>query len=186
MTDKDHRLEELQASGETIGQLAENPELFKEAAEAFRAQDAERFQDVLGRAGLLARCRWICRWFCSKHCVFICHKLAGRLDVEPVLDIDEWREFAEFTGKLAKDPDTLLKLLDIVEREDDKAFQQYIARQKIQRFAHQLCHWLCGVRCHAGSDQTRHRHPVGGEQCGQAHLGASGDHAQRIPGLDGV
>ena len=40
MTDKDHRLEELQASGETIGQLAEHPDLFKEAAEAFRAQDA--------------------------------------------------------------------------------------------------------------------------------------------------
>ncbi|HEX6658817.1 MAG TPA: hypothetical protein VF065_12080, partial [Ilumatobacter sp.] len=148
MTDKDQRLEELQASGETIGQLAERPELFAEAAEAFRAQDAERFQDVLGRAGLLARCRWICRWFCSKHCVFVCHKLAGRIDAEPVLDIDEWRAFAEFTGRLAKDPDTLLKLLDIVEREDDKAFQQYIGRQKIQRFAHQLCHWLCGVRCH--------------------------------------
>ena len=148
MTDKDQRLEELQASGETIGQLAEQPELFAEAAEAFRAQDAERFQDVLGRAGLLARCRWICRWFCSKHCVFVCHKLAGRIDAEPVLDIDEWRAFAEFTGRLAKDPDTLLKLLDIVEREDDKAFQQYIVRQKIQRFAHQLCHWLCGVRCH--------------------------------------
>jgi len=88
MTDKDQRLEELQASGETIGQLAENPELFAEAAEAFRAQDAERFQDVLGRAGLLARCRWICRWFCSKHCTFICHKLAGKNDAEPVLDID--------------------------------------------------------------------------------------------------
>jgi hypothetical protein len=148
MPDKDQRLEELQASGETIGQLAEKPELFAEAAEAFRAQDVERFQDVLGRAGLLGRCHYICRWFCSKHCVFVCRHLAGKYEAEPVIDIDEWREFAEFTGRLAKDPDTLIKLLEIVAAEDDKAYQQFIARQKIQRFAHQLCHWLCGVRCH--------------------------------------
>ena len=126
MPEMTERLEELQASGETIGLLAANAELFNAAAAAFRADDAERFQDALGRAGLLDRCHWICRWFCSKHCVFICHKLAGRNDAEPVLDIDEWRAFAEFTGKLAHDPETLLTLLDIVAAEDDKAYQEYV------------------------------------------------------------
>jgi hypothetical protein len=147
MTNTDERLEELRASGETIAKLAENPKQFAAATEAFRAEDVERFQDVLGRAGLLDRCHWICRWFCSKHCVFVCAKLAGKIEAEPVLDIDEWRAFAEFTGRLAADPDTLLKLLEIVAAEDDKAYQEFITVSKIQRFAHQLCHWLCGVHC---------------------------------------
>ena len=37
MSDHEDRLEELQASGETIAKLAENAELFSQAAEAFRA-----------------------------------------------------------------------------------------------------------------------------------------------------
>lgn len=148
MPTHDERLDELQASGETIAELAQRPELFAEAIEAFRAQDPERFQDVLGRAGLLGRCHWICRWFCSKHCVFVCRKLVGPFDTDPVLDVEEWRQFAEYTGKLAKEPERLLELLDMIGKEDDKAFQRFVKAAKIQRFAHQLCHWLCGVRCH--------------------------------------
>lgn len=147
MADTDERLEELRASGETIAELAAQPDLFAAAAEAFRAGDAERFQDALGRAALLPRCRWICRWFCSKHCVFICRKLVGEVEASPEFDIDEWREFAEFTGRLAKDPGQLLKLLDMVEHEDARGFQEFVERAEIRRFAHQLCHWLCGVRC---------------------------------------
>jgi hypothetical protein len=147
MSEQDDRLAELQESGAAIGELAAQPELFNAAAEAFRAEDAERFQDVLGRAGLLARCQWICRWLCSKHCVFVCVKLAGAIEPPREFDVAEWRAFAEFTGALAKDPDTLAKLLEIVGSEDAKAFQRYIAEHKIERFAHQLCHWLCGVRC---------------------------------------
>jgi hypothetical protein len=147
MTSQDERIDQLQASGETIAELAAKPELFTAAVEAFRAGDADRFQDALGRAGLLPRCHWVCRWFCSKHCVFVCRKLVGKIDAEPVLDIDEWRQFAEFTGRLAKDPDQLLTLLAMVAAEDDKAFQRYVTSSKIQRFGHQLCHWLCGVRC---------------------------------------
>lgn len=147
MSTNDERVEELQASGATIAELAGLPELFNEAIEAFRAEDAERFQDVLGRAGLLDRCHYICRWFCSKHCVFVCRKLVGQIDTEPVLDVDEWREFAQFTGRLANEPERLVQLLDMIGDEDDKGFQRYVKSAKIQRFAHQLCHWLCGVRC---------------------------------------
>ncbi len=147
MADHDERIDELQASGQTIAELAAQPELFKLAADAFRAGDAERFQDALGRAALLPRCHWICRWFCSKHCVFICRRLVGSIDTDAVVDVDEWRAFAEFTGKLAKDPDTLLKLVAMVDEVDEKGFQRFVANQKIQRFAHQLCHWLCGVKC---------------------------------------
>jgi hypothetical protein len=147
MSNIDERLEELQASGETIAELAKNPELFNQAATAFRADDAEKFQDALGRAGVLERCHWVCRWFCSKHCVFICAKLVGKVEGHTEFDVEEWRAFAEYTGRLSTDPDTLLKLLEMVGAEDAKAFQAYLTKNKIERFAHQLCHWLCGVRC---------------------------------------
>jgi len=143
----DERLEELQESGAAIAELARQPELFSAAVQAFRAEDAANFQDVLGRAGLLGRCHWICRWLCSKHCVFLCIKLAGPIEPPRDIDVEEWRAFAEYTGRLAGDRDTLARLLEMVAAEDAEAFQKFVAREKIERFAHQLCHWLCLVRC---------------------------------------
>ena len=146
MSDPD-RLEELQESAAAIGALAAQPELFREVVEAFRADDPERFQDALGRAGLIDRCHWICRWLCSKHCVLVCTKLAGHIKSEAVLDVEEWRAFAEYTAGLGKDPEALTRLLEIVAAEDAAAFAELVKAGKIERFAHQLCHWLCGVRC---------------------------------------
>ena len=140
-------LEELQASAAAIGALADQPELFREVVDAFRADDAERFQDALGRAGLIDQCHWICRWLCSKHCVFVCAKLAGKIKLEPEFDVEEWRAFGVYTASLGKDPETLTHLLDVVAREDAEAFQSFVAKAEIERFAHQLCHWLCLVRC---------------------------------------
>jgi hypothetical protein len=147
MAEMDDRIEELQTAGAAVGELAKQPELFTAAAEAFRAEDAARFQDALGRAGLLDRCKWICRWFCSKHCVFLCVKLVGPIEPPKEIDLAEWRDFAEFTGRLAADQATLARLLEMVAGEDAQAFQRFVAEQKIERFAHQLCHWLCAVRC---------------------------------------
>jgi len=147
MPEMDDRLEELRASGAAIGRLAEQPELFAAAAAAFRAEDAERFQDALGRAGLFDRCHWICRWFCSKHCVFVCARLVGPIEPAREVDVEEWRAFAEYTGALARDEQRLTRLLEIVAAEDAEAFQRFVAEASIERFAHQLCHWLCGLRC---------------------------------------
>ena len=73
----DERLEDIEQTAQAALKLAEDQEAFLRALEAFRAEDAERFQSELSRAGLLQHCHLICRWFCSKHCVFICRKLAG-------------------------------------------------------------------------------------------------------------
>ncbi|MBK8470361.1 MAG: hypothetical protein IPL45_11430 [Actinomycetales bacterium] len=147
MSDMSERLDELQASGETIAELARQPELFIAAAEAFRADSPERFQAALSKAGLLGRCHYVCRWFCSKHCVLVCARLAGDIAPEREFDVKEWLAFAEFTGKLAADPDTLTRLLEIVEKEDVDAFRTFVKQYNIPHFAHQLCHWLCAVRC---------------------------------------
>ena len=138
---------ELRESGEAIGKLAENPDAFRAAVEAFRATDAEKFQSVLGELDLLGRCHLICRWICSKHCVFVCRKLCGPIEGAKELDIDEMLEFARHTQRIAGDESVLKRLLNAVEKEDEKAWTSLIERLELQRFCHQLCHWLCGVRC---------------------------------------
>lgn len=146
---EEERLAELRESGEAIGKLAEDAERFRRAVEAFRAQDAERFQTELAAAELLDVCHFVCRWLCSKHCVFICLKLCGRPEFEErdELDIDEMREFAQRTARIAHDEDLLKRLLDAMDREDVEAWRALVAELDLQRFCHQLCHWLCFVRC---------------------------------------
>jgi hypothetical protein len=51
------------------------------------------------------------------------------------------------TGRLAKDEALLKQLVDIVDREDVKAWREIIAKLELQRYCHQLCRWLCVVRC---------------------------------------
>ena len=114
-------LEELQASAAAIGALAEQPELFREVVDAFRADDAERFQDALGRAELIYKCHWICRWLCSKHCLFVCLKLAGPPDVQE-MDVEEWREFAALSQRIARDEALTSALVEAVDREDVAAW----------------------------------------------------------------
>lgn len=141
------RLAELRESGEVIGALAASEESFREAVAAFRAEDAERFQSVLGKVGVLDRCHHVCRWICSKHCVFVCRKLCGPLEAAKELDVEEMLEFAHVTERLAKDEKLLLRLIAAIDAEDDKAWKALVERLKLQRYCHQLCHWLCGVRC---------------------------------------
>jgi hypothetical protein len=144
---QEEHLLELRETGEAVGKLADDPEAFRAAVEALRAEDAERFQSILGGLDLLGRCHLICRWICSKHCVFICRKLCGPLEAARELDIEEMLEFARHTQKIAADEALLKRLLEAVDKEDEKAWTSLVERLKLQRFCHQLCHWLCGVRC---------------------------------------
>ena len=107
---QEERLLELRETGEAVGRLAEDPEAFRAAVEALRAEDAEGFQSVLGRIDLLGRCHLVCRWICSKHCVFVCRKLCGPLEEARELDVDEMLEFARHTQAIASD-EALLKRL---------------------------------------------------------------------------
>jgi hypothetical protein len=143
----DDRITELRASGEAIGRLAADPEVFRKAVDAFRAQDAEAFQGVLAQADLLEGCRLICRWLCSKHCIFICLRLCGPPAEQPELDVEEWRRFAELTARIAVDEGLLRRLVDAVDQQNVDAWRQLLDEVKAGAFCHQLCHWLCLVRC---------------------------------------
>lgn len=144
----DERLAELRDSGEVIGKLAQDPDAFVRAVDAFRAQDAERFQAELARAGVIERCRLICQWLCSKHCVFICSRLCREpLEAPEQIPVAEWRDFALATARIAADEALLKQFVDAVDRVDAAAFEALLKQHQLERFCHQLCHWLCAVRC---------------------------------------
>jgi hypothetical protein len=143
----DQRIDELRETAEAVGKLAADEEAFRQVVDAFRKQDVERFQLGLDRVGLIERCHLICRWLCSKHCVFICAKLCGPLEEQRELDVEEWRQFALTTARIAQDESLLKQFLDAVDREDVQAFRSLVDQLQLQRFCHQLCHWLCGLRC---------------------------------------
>lgn len=143
----DDRVTELRETAEAVGKLATDAEAFRRVVDAFRAEDVDRFQSELAALDLLGRCHFICRWLCSKHCVFICIRLCGPIDREPVLDVEEWRQFALATERIARDDALLKRLIEAVDREDVDAWRALVAELKLERFCHQLCHWLCGIRC---------------------------------------
>jgi hypothetical protein len=145
--DSDDRFDELRRSGEVMGKLAGDEKAFLEAVEAFHARDAERFQGVLDRVGILDGCRLVCRFLCSKHCVFVCFRLAGELEGKADPDPREWLEFATFTRRLAEDEALLRELVRAVDEKDEKAYRALLDRLDAWRFAHQLCHWLCRIKC---------------------------------------
>ncbi len=143
----DDRIAELRASGEAVGRLAADPDVFRKALDAFRAQDAEAFQGVLAQADLLGVCRLVCRWLCSKHCIFVCLRLCGPPEEQPEPDVEEWRRFAELTARIAEDEGLVRRLIDAVDREDVDAWRHLVDELNAGPFCHQLCHWLCLVRC---------------------------------------
>ena len=144
----DERLDDVMQSVEAATKLAEDSEAFLRTFEAFQADDAERFQSELSRAGLLDHCRRICQWFCSKHCIFVCVKLAGHVEPEGDLDLKEVLDFTLAMRAVAADRDMVATLVKAVDEADAEAFRAILERAKIdERYWHQLCHWLCSEKC---------------------------------------
>ncbi len=144
----DERLDDVMQSAEAATKLAGDSDAFLRTFDAFRADDAERFQSELSRAGLLPECRRICQWFCSKHCVFVCSKLAGHVESEGELDPKEVLDFTLAMRAVAADRDMVAELVKAVDDVDAEAFRAILERAKIdERYWHQLCHWLCSQKC---------------------------------------
>lgn len=141
------RFTELRETAQAVGTLAGDAENFRRVVEAFRARDVEGFQSGLTSAGLFERCPLICRWLCSKHCVFVCRRLCGPEAEQKEIDVEEWRQFALTTARIAEDESLVKRLVDAVDREDVEAWKALVAELKLERFCHQLCHWLCGLKC---------------------------------------
>ena len=145
----EERLAELKATGQAMEKLAADEAAFTRVAEAFQAQNAERFQSELSKLGLLPLCHFICRWFCSKHCIFVCSKLCREpiTPLDPQDRIKEMREFAQVTAQIAANDALLKAFIAAVDTEDENAFNALLVQNKWERFCHQICHYICAVRC---------------------------------------
>lgn len=129
-----------------IAKLRRDPEAFKSALTAFRAQDAEAFQSILKRLELWPFCHLICEWFCSKECVIHCFRLAGP-PPKALSEVPKPEEFADVVAQVTGNEALLKRLVTVLDREDADGYSAIIDELKIRRFRHLLCHWLCRVRC---------------------------------------
>jgi hypothetical protein len=136
-------LNEVHEGARAMGSLAENEETFRAVVDAFRAQDGESMHELLTHHKLIDRCEVVCHWLRSKEAVLLCLELAGPPPVEE--KEPDIREFAEVVAKLTADEELVELMAQAVQERDADAWHELIGKQKLERFNHLLCHWVCTV-----------------------------------------
>lgn len=140
--------EELSAAAGALGRLLDHGAVFEEAFKAAAAGNCDAVRSIVSNARLTDDCSWICEWFCSWHCVEVCSTLCLPLQVDfTVPTLREAFEFAQFTGKLAAQPDLLGRLADSVATQNADDFAALVTKLDAARFCHQICHWICFRQC---------------------------------------
>ena len=127
-----------------IARLAEDEKAFREAFEAFRSGERNKFQAVLKRLGLYSRCSLICEWLRIKQCIFLCLELCGipkSIDPTP-----SPRALAEAVVRITSNDKLVHELAELLEARNREAFQRIVKEHKLESFCHLFCHWLCVVR----------------------------------------
>jgi hypothetical protein len=137
-------LAEVLTGAEVMAKLAADDEVFRAAVDAFRALDGESMHALLQRHGLLEHCEVICRWLRSKEAILLCLELAGPPPVADEKPPDA-REFADVVARLTADEELVELLASAAQERDRDAWRELIETQKLERFSHLLCHWVCVV-----------------------------------------
>lgn len=137
-------LAEVLTGAEVIAELAADDEVFRAAVDAFRALDGESMHALLERHKLLERCEVICHWLRSKEAILLCLELAGPPPVADETPPDA-REFADVVARVTADEELVELLASAVQERDRDAWRELIETQKLERFSHLLCHWVCVV-----------------------------------------
>lgn len=157
----DH-IQDIEVLGDLLGQsdamanLLQAKGAFEAAYAAFRAEDAKKFQSVIGQANLQVYCERICHWIRTKECVFLCLDLAGPPVAATGLDP---RVLAKAIARIGDDPKLAQHLADILVKRDKAGFAAVLKQLGIEPYAHLFCHWLCIIRyrlvcrwiCHVGA-----------------------------------
>lgn len=138
---------ELRLAGRALRALLAHPDGFAAAVAASNSGDAQRLRAVIEGAQLVELCAFICEFFCSWRCVLACLRLVPIFEPIAVPDeLDEAFAFAQATRQLADDQ-RLAKLSEVVGAGDTGSFAELVGELGLQRFALQLCHWICTLRC---------------------------------------
>jgi hypothetical protein len=137
---------ELATAGNALRVLLEHKSAFDEAAAAARSGRAESVRAALAGVRLIDQCHLVCELLCSWRCVRMCLPVIRRFPVERA-DLHEAYEFAVATGRLAENVDGLERLATPLLTEDQDGFADAVGKLELDRFAVQLCHWICGLHC---------------------------------------
>jgi hypothetical protein len=141
---------ELQAAARAIAVLAKDEKAFRAAVVASSAGDSAKLGAAINSAQLALRCHWVCEFFCSWRCVLVCLTLARPYKVamiEGPAQIREAHDFAAAIVKLAQNPTDLMRFSSAVGTGNADVWAGLIKQYGYERFALQLCHWICGWRC---------------------------------------
>ncbi len=136
----------IQQMTESLEKLAKNPEAFNDAHNAFIEKDTAKFGAALGKAGIAEHCHIICRFFCRKHCGGRCFKFCPKPNREEV-DVKEILAFTNAITPLLKDREIVKQLLEINETENVEGWNEFLKKNRLEIFCHQLCILLCAWRC---------------------------------------
>lgn len=136
-------LRDLTEEADVIGELAKDEKAFTAAYEAFRSGDPKKFHAVLERLHLGPRCHLVCQWIRIKECIFLCLELCGP---PKLVEKPNPRELAEGIVHITGNEKALRRLVNALEKRDDKAFQKIVTEFKLSHLCHLFCHWLCVVR----------------------------------------
>src|SRR5712692_9510711 len=135
----------LRRAGQAAGRLAQDDTTFRAVVDAFRAEDAESFQRLLGQLEIGLDCERVCGWFCSKECLLECIELCGPPQEFP--GIEQIPRFAEIIAKITGDEELIERLANAIQDRDRVSFQSLVSELEIGPFCHLLCHWACMIRC---------------------------------------
>ena len=141
-------VERLDEFREALSKIVENPELFKEAAEAVKERQADRFQAVLARLELLRYCHWLCRWFCIKTLGFVCRKFCPETRGEAEITIEEMLDFGRATLRMTENKGLFEALLNAFRRQDVERFRSILEEMKMMPFCRQFCRWFVHLDCY--------------------------------------
>jgi hypothetical protein len=141
----DQVVAELARAGAAVGQLAKKSVTLRSAITAAVASDVDSLSDIVGG---FVDCHLICEWFCSWRCVWVCLSFCESFPLPEIKDpIEEMREFALFSAKLAENKEAFPRLLAALQTGDPKSFAAQVKEFEAGRYCMQLCHWLCFEIC---------------------------------------
>lgn len=143
---RDEALEELKQAGPVLRTLARDEGAFRDLLEAFRSRDADRFREILDRAGLGIHCSIVCRWLCVWQTQRVCRILCTDAPVGPPKRA-ELAEFSRGFARMATDDGLLGRLVEAVDAEDAQAYGAVADEAQLGRFCYLLCHCVVVLRC---------------------------------------
>jgi hypothetical protein len=135
---------QLSQDGKALAQLTKNPAQLKQVIDAAIKLNCEYLQNVVGGFN---DCVFICRWICSWRSIYTCSPICRVIEL-PKDIIDEERQFAQLSGRLADAATAYQRLFDAIQNQDQKTYQSLVNELNVGPFCFQLCHWISIEVCH--------------------------------------